>query len=59
MVRVARRFVIVSVPSQADDNPEHIQLFNPESLGALFAAAGVRRFSHTYVLNHIVGIATL
>jgi ubiquinone/menaquinone biosynthesis C-methylase UbiE len=59
IVRVARRFVIVSVPSQPDDNPEHIQLFNGRSLAALFTAAGVRRFSHTYVLNHIVGIATL
>jgi ubiquinone/menaquinone biosynthesis C-methylase UbiE len=56
-VRVARRFVVVSVPSKPDDNPGHIHLFDLESLQGLFADVGVRRVSIDYVHNHIVGLA--
>lgn len=58
-VRVARRFVVVSVPSMADDNPEHIQLFTEQSLTKLFTRAGVQRLSIDYVLNHIIAMAIL
>jgi hypothetical protein len=58
-VRVARRFVVVSVPSKADDNPEHIQLFTEQSLTKLFTRAGVQRLSIDYVLNHIIAMAIL
>jgi 2-polyprenyl-3-methyl-5-hydroxy-6-metoxy-1,4-benzoquinol methylase len=56
LVRVARRFVIVSVPSKPDDNPEHIQLFTRDSLSALFRAAGAPRVKLDHVLNHMLAV---
>jgi ubiquinone/menaquinone biosynthesis C-methylase UbiE len=56
-VRLARRFVIVSVPSRPDDNPEHIHLFDEGSLRAMFRQAGVNRLNVDHVLNHIVALA--
>ena len=58
-VRVARRFVVVSVPSKPDDNPEHIHLFAEADLREMFRRAGVARLSVDYVLNHIVALAVL
>jgi 2-polyprenyl-3-methyl-5-hydroxy-6-metoxy-1,4-benzoquinol methylase len=36
LLRVADRFVLLSVPSRLDDNPEHIQFFKGDSLERLF-----------------------
>ena len=58
-VRVSRRFVIASVPSRQDDNPEHIRLFDARSLSDLFGEAGASRVSVEYVLNHMVCLARL
>ncbi|MEQ1903185.1 MAG: class I SAM-dependent methyltransferase [Pirellulaceae bacterium] len=58
-LRVSRRFVIVSVPSKPDDNPEHIHLFTERKLTALFQRAGVSRISIDHVLNHMVALATV
>lgn len=56
-VRLARRFVIASVPSKPDDNPEHVQLFTGESLKSLLMEAGAARVSIDYVLGHIIAVA--
>lgn len=57
--RIARRFVIVTVPSKPDDNPEHIHLFDRASLTGLFAQAGLPRVSIDYLHNHILAVATV
>ena len=56
-VRLARRFIIASVPSKPDDNPEHVQLFTGETLKALLMDAGAVRVSIDYVLGHIIAVA--
>lgn len=56
-VRLARRFVIASVPSKPDDNPEHVQLFIGETLKALLMDAGAARVGIDYVLGHIIAVA--
>jgi SAM-dependent methyltransferase len=56
-VRVARRFVIATVPSKEDENPEHIHLFDRRSLARLFEEAGARRVTVEHVLNHVVALA--
>ena len=58
-VRVARRGIIVSVPSKEDDNPEHVHLFTRHSLHALLRTAGARRVHFDGVLNHLLAVATV
>lgn len=52
--RIARRGVIISVPSKEDDNPEHIHLFDKKRIQELFAAQGIEKVKFDSVLNHIV-----
>ena len=55
--RVASRFVLLSMPSKADDNPEHIHLFDQQQVRALLAEQGITRVQVEYVLNHMIVIA--
>jgi SAM-dependent methyltransferase len=57
-VRVARRFVLATVPSKEDDNPEHIHLFDEASLRHLFARAGLTSVRVDYVRGHILALAS-
>ncbi len=58
VLRVASRFVIASVPSHEDDNPEHLRLFTKDSLTALFENAGATRVQITYTLNHMIAVVS-
>ncbi|HEY3446236.1 MAG TPA: methyltransferase domain-containing protein [Myxococcales bacterium] len=58
-VRVARRFVVASVPAHEDENPEHLRLFDERALGRLFESAGATRVSFERVLNHIIAVVRL
>lgn len=53
LCRLARRFIIISVPSKPDDNPEHIHLFDQRIILKLFAEQGVERVRFEYVLGHM------
>ncbi len=57
-IRVARQFVVLTVPSKKDDNPDHIHLFTGKRLRELFLDSGARRVQVDYVLNHIIVVAT-
>ena len=58
-IRVAQRHVVVSVPSQEDDNPEHLRLFTAASLTELLTSAGSARVTVDHVLNHRLALASL
>lgn len=55
-VRVARRFILLSVPSKPDDNPEHIHFFQPDDLKRIFLQAGAQKVQIDHVLNHRIAI---
>ena len=56
-IRLARNYVIVSVPSKPDDNPEHIHLFTNDDLQRLFLESGCREVKFMSVTNHRVMVA--
>jgi SAM-dependent methyltransferase len=57
VLRVARRFLVLSVPSKPDNNPEHIHLFDAAQLEALLLRHGAERVTCEYVPGHIVALA--
>ena len=58
-VRLARRYVVVTVPSKPDDNPEHIHLLTKPLLTELFRVAGCERLQFDGVPGHLFMVALL
>lgn len=58
-IRLARNYIIVSVPSKPDENPEHIHLFSDEDLKRLFLKNGCSKVKFMSVTNHRVMVATV
>ena len=58
-IRIASKYVIVTVPSEEDDNPEHIHLLTREKLTAYFNECGITRLTFDSVPGHLVMIARI
>ena len=58
-VKMARNYVVVSVPSKEDDNPEHIHLLTKAILTKLFAEAGCTKLHFSGVNGHLILVATI
>lgn len=57
LCRVSRGWLLVSVPSKPDDNPEHIQLFSADDLERLLLDNGAQSVRMHHVLNHRIALA--
>lgn len=58
-VRIARRYVVVTVPSKPDDNPEHIHLLTKPVLTGLFRNAGCDKLRFSGVPGHLILVAAV
>lgn len=54
--RIAKRFVIVSVPSKPDNNPEHIHLLTKERICKLFGSVGTKNIKFDGVNGHLFAV---
>ena len=58
-VRMAKQYVVVTVPSKPDNNPEHIHLLTKARLTEMFGAAGCTRLHFDGVEGHLFLVATV
>ena len=58
-VAAARKYVVVTVPSKPDNNPEHIHLLTKGRLEELFRGAGCGRLHFDGVPGHLFVAAPL
>ncbi|MCI6435591.1 MAG: class I SAM-dependent methyltransferase [Clostridiales bacterium] len=58
-VKMARKYVVVSVPSKEDDNPEHIHLLTKDILTKLFADAGCTKLHFGGINGHLILVANV
>ena len=58
-VRLAKGYVVVTVPSKPDNNPEHLHLLTKDRLTELFTNAGCTRLQFDAVPGHLFMVATM
>lgn len=58
-VKMAKKYVVVTVPSKPDNNPEHIHLLTKDRLTQLFGAAGCTRLHFDGVEGHLFMVAAI
>ncbi len=58
-VKMARKYIVVSVPSKEDNNPEHIHLLTKAKLTEYFNEYGVTKLHFDGVNGHLLMIATI
>ncbi len=58
-VKMAKKYVVVSVPSKPDDNPEHIHLLTKDILTELFQNVGCTKLHFGGVNGHLIMTATI
>ena len=58
-IRVAKNYVVVTVPAKEDDNPEHIHLLTQDVLTKYFNELGVNKLSFEQVQEHLFMIAKI
>lgn len=59
LCRVGERYLLVSVPSKPDNNPEHINLFSAQDLEQLLLQNGAKAVQLHHVLNHRIALAKI
>jgi SAM-dependent methyltransferase len=59
LCRVGKDWLLVSVPSKPDNNPEHINLFSADDLERLLLDNGARSVQLHHVLNHRIALARI
>lgn len=58
-VHMARQYVVVTVPSRPDNNPEHIHLLTKDRLTQMFNAVGCRKLHFDGVEGHLFMVAAM
>ncbi len=58
-VKMAKKYIVVSVPSKEDNNPEHIHLLTKNLLTEYFNECGVTKLHFDGVNGHLLMIATI
>lgn len=58
-VRMAKQYVVVTVPSKPDNNPGHIHLLTKDRLTQMFNAAGCARLHFDGVEGHLFMVAAI
>ena len=58
-IKIAKKFVVVTVPSKPDNNPEHIHLLIKDKLTRMLKAAGCEKLHFDGVEGHLFMVAAI